>query len=176
MKKYVILIIFVTLILVFVSAILPTPNPQYCTICDSIPYHAPCLVNLATGEMGELTVYEPHPFKVAELNDYQKSGTFCFLPVVGLIGYRDTANWETHIAIPTEENEYEEKYFCKSCRELLVNCINQGYVLVDLRKPQNPIIYAINEACQVSFRCYQICVVETKEEGKYEIIVTGMLY
>ena len=79
MKKYVISIIAVILILVLVHAILPASEPERCAICDSIPMHAPALINLATGEVGELAVYDPHPFKVAELNEYQQGGTFSFI-------------------------------------------------------------------------------------------------
>ena len=74
MKKYIFPVIAVIPILICMITILPAPNPKRCAICESIPYHAPALVNLATGEVGELTVYEPHPFKVAELNPYQKVG------------------------------------------------------------------------------------------------------
>ena len=63
MKKYVIPIIAVILILVLALAILPAPEPERCAICDSIPFHAPALVNLEAGEVGELEVYEPHPSK-----------------------------------------------------------------------------------------------------------------
>ena len=107
MKKYIFPVIAVILILICLITILPASEPERCAICDSIPMHAPALVNLATGEVGELTVYEPHPFKVAELNEYQQGGTFSFIYVAGLNGYSDTANWETHITIPTDENEYE---------------------------------------------------------------------
>ena len=119
MKKYVIPIIAVILILVLAFAILPAPEPERCVICDSIPFHAPALVNLETGEVGELEVYEPHPFKVAELNEYQQGGTFSFIHAAGLNGYSDTANWETHITVPLNENEYEEKHFCRTCRNLI---------------------------------------------------------
>ena len=103
MKKYIFPAIAVILILICLIIILPAPNPKRCAICDSIPYHAPALVNLATGEVGELAVYEPHPFKVAELNPYQQGGTFSFIYVAGLNGYSDTANCETHITIPIDE-------------------------------------------------------------------------
>ena len=84
MKKYVIPMITVILILILARAILPAPEPERCAICDSIPFHAPALVNLATGEVGELAVYDPHPFKVAELNEYQQGGTFSFIYAAGL--------------------------------------------------------------------------------------------
>ena len=122
--------IAVILILVLALAILPAPNPKRCAICDSIPFHAPALVNLETGEVGELEVYEPHPFKVAELNEYQQGGTFSFIHAAGLNGYSDTANWETHITVPLNENEYEEKHFCRTCRNLISRYKKQGYIIL----------------------------------------------
>lgn len=37
-----------------------TPEPEICALCGyGIPYHAPVLVNLSTGEAGEMCVYDP---------------------------------------------------------------------------------------------------------------------
>ena len=55
MKKYIFPVIAVILILICLITILPAPNPKCCAICESIPCHAPCLVNLETGEVGELS-------------------------------------------------------------------------------------------------------------------------
>lgn len=156
MKKYIIPAIAVILILVCLISVLPAPEPDRCAICDSIPYHAPALVNLATGEVGELTVYEPHPFKVAELSEYQQGGTFSFIYAAGLNGYSDTANWETHITIPINENEYEEKYFCKACRNKLITHTDSGYVLLDLRYPESFSILELNSNQTQIIRCYEI--------------------
>ena len=173
MKKYIIPILAVILILVFARAILPAPEPERCSICDSIPMHAPALVNLETGEVGELAVYDPHPFKVAELNEYQQGGTFSFIYAAGLNGYSDTANWETHITIPTNENEYEEKYFCKSCRERISGHTEKGFLLLDLRTPESFGIQSIDSEQIQSVRCYEI---QTKQDlNEIEIIVHGTL-
>ena len=173
MKKYIFPIISVILILFCIISILPAPNPKRCAICDSIPYHAPALVNLATGEVGELSVYDPHPFKVAELNEYQQGGTFSFIYAAGLNGYSDTANWETHITIPTNENEYEEKHFCKACRLQLKDYIQIGYALLDLRVPDSYTIIPINSAGNYLIRCYEI---QTEiNPFEIEIIVLGTL-
>ena len=173
MKKYVIPIIAVILILVLALAILPAPEPERCAICDSIPMHAPALVNLATGEVGELTVYEPHPFKVAELNEYQQGGTFCFIYVAGLNGYSDTANWETHITIPTNENEYEEKHFCKSCRERISGHTDKGFLLLDLRSPESFLILSLDIEEIQTVRCYEVQTRQSMDE--IEIVVHGTL-
>ena len=173
MKKYIFPAIAVILILICMITILPAPNPKRCAICDSIPYHAPALVNLATGEVGELAVYEPHPFKVAELNPYQQGGTFSFIYVAGLNGYSDTANWETHITIPIDENEYEEKHFCKSCRERIAGRTEKGFLLLDLRTPESFDILSLDSDEIQMVRCYEV----QKKEGmdEIEIIVHGTL-
>lgn len=173
MKKYIIPILAVILILIFARAILSAPEPERCAICDSIPMHAPALVNLETGEVGELTVYDPHPFKVAELNPYQQGGTFSFIYAAGINGYSDTANWETHITIPTDENEYEEKHFCKSCREKIIDYIESGYLLLDLRTPDAFYILPTVSDEVYNIRCYEIHI-EQKGSG-IEIVVCGQL-
>ena len=173
MKKYIIPMITVILILILARAILPAPEPERCAICDSIPIHAPALVNLATGEVGELTVYDPHPFKVAELNPYQQGGTFSFIYAAGLNGYSDTANWETHITIPTNENEYEEKFFCKACRKLISGHTENGFLLLDLRNPESFAIISLTSDEVQAVRCYEI---QTKQGiAEIEITVHGIL-
>ena len=173
MKKYIFPAIAVIFILICLITILPAPNPKRCAICDSIPYHAPALVNLATGEVGELAVYDPHPFKVAELNDYQQGGTFSFIYAAGLNGYSDTANWETHITIPINENEYEEKHFCKSCRDIIQNYTKAGYLLLDMRTPDKFAILPMESEEIKSIRCYEIMTEFHSYE--IEIIIYGVL-
>ena len=174
MKKYVIPIIAVILILVLALAILPAPEPERCAICDSIPYHAPCLVNLATGEVGELTVYEPHPFHAGEIWEYQQGGTFSFLTVAGITGYRDTARWEAHISIPVDPNEYEEQYFCFSCRNLLLPYSNTGFILANLQVPSEPDVFFIQKDSQITVGCYKISISQ-EMSGEQHVTVMGLL-
>lgn len=172
MKKYIIPIVAVILILILARAILPAPEPEHCAICDSIPYHAPALVNLSTGEVGELAVYEPHPFKAGELWEYQQGGTFSFLTVAGITGYRDTARWEAHISIPMEQNEYEEKYFCRSCRDKLHPFSQTGFVLADMRFPSEPVIYFIQGNTEILQDNYRIQM-EVNDLNECDITVIG---
>lgn len=173
MKKYIFPAIAVILILICVITILPAPEPERCAICDSIPMHAPALVNLATGKVGELAVYDPHPFKVAELNEYQQGGTFSFIYAAGLNGYSDTANWETHITVPRNDNEYEEKFFCKSCREKIIEYTDYGYLLLDLRTPESYSILPMSSDKIYTLRCYEIHT--EQKDTSVEIVVYGLL-
>lgn len=68
------------------------PEPETCALCGGFRYHAPCLVRLDTGEVGELRVYDPDPTQQGEISDRQQTGTFSFLHCAGLLGTRDTCS------------------------------------------------------------------------------------
>lgn len=68
-----VIVIAATAILLF------TKEEKECCLCSSFRYHAPCLIDLETGEMIELDLYFPHETLVAELADPQpEMGTFSF--------------------------------------------------------------------------------------------------
>lgn len=173
MKRFIIPCFSVILMLILIFVTQSTSNPKRCAICDSIPYHAPCLVNLKTGEVGELAVYEPHPFKSGELNEYQQGGTFSFMNIAGATGYRDGMNYELQITIPANENEYGEKFFCASCRKLISGHTEYGFLLIDLKIPDNPVPLSLVPDSRQSVRCYEIQVWENA--NGIEIVVQGTL-
>ena len=116
-------------------------------------------------------MYDPHPFKVAELSEYQQGGTFSFIYVAGLNGYSDTANWVTHITIPINENEYEEEYFCKACRERISGYTDKGFLLVDLKAPESFSILPLASEKVQTVRCYEVQTKQCLDE--IEIVVHG---
>ncbi len=173
MKKYVFIIIPAILILIFLIIALPAPDPARCRICESIPYHAPCLIDLATGEVVELAVYDSDPNIPGELSDIQQSGVLSITSICGHMAYADKNNWVMHISISKNQNEYEEQYFCRSCRELIAPFSYTGFVLADLKEPMTPKLYPITETTY-SIRCYSISISSTPDSG-FEITNTGML-
>ena len=150
------------------------PEPERCSLCDDLSRHAPCIINLSTGEKLELDVYEPHPFLVGEIAEKQRGGYFSFVRGAGVEGYKLGAESVT-ITIPVKSDRLDQQYFCNHCRELLADYKNQGYALVDLKDTESPVIYAINDDMNATFRCYEISVQEIKEDGKYEISIIGTL-
>ena len=145
-------------------------EPENCALCDNLPCHAPCIINLSTGEKLELTVYELHPFTAGELAEEQPGGYFSFVRGAGVEGYKLGAESIT-IKIPVKADGLDQQYFCNQCRELLADYKTCGYVLVDLKDTENPVVYAINADTKAAFRCYEISVQEIKEDGKYEISI-----
>lgn len=166
------LILCVALLLLLSACSNESPEPKQCSLCANLPCHAPCIINLSTGEMLELAVYEPHPFILGELAEEQLGGTFSFIRGAGIKGYKLSAESIT-ITVPMAAEKMEKKHFCKSCRERLASCAAQGYALVDLKDANNPVIYTISTDVKVSFRRYNISVQEANEGEKYVIRIIG---
>lgn len=172
LKKYNIPILVLSLLLAFLITALP---PKQCVLCMEHPYHAPALLNLSTGEIGELTVYDTNPFNSKTLSDKQTTGTFSFLHCAGLIGYRDTACELCRFDIPCDADTYEPSYFCRRCKSALASYRDHAFVLVDTFEAGEPLILPISESVTYEMRCYRICAVCNNEHNRYELTVSGTL-
>ena len=161
-------LLFIAFIFVIVALFCIHDSSDECCLCNSTPYHAPVLVNLSTGEILELAVYDTDPFRPGELAEEQQTGTFSFIRGAGASGYRERSKY-VKVAIPIESTRLDKRYFCKECRTMLNGC--RGFVLADLRNTSDPIIYQLME-CEISFRCYEIDI--RKAGKKYEIWITGL--
>ena len=150
------------------------PESDRCRVCDYIPSHAPCLVNLHTGEVGEINLYEPHSSLVGEIAEEQRGGYFCFMSVAGLRGYLNASIPEAHVTVLSEVEKYDEQYFCTYCRELLAEYTDDGYVLADLRNPDTPTIYPVEDGTSFEVRCYTVTVTKT-EDKELDISVLGSI-
>ena len=72
MKK---IAIILAIVIIFSAVIYyALPVPERCSLCDNLPRHAPYIVNLSTGELVELEIYDPHPHKIAEIAEEQPCG------------------------------------------------------------------------------------------------------
>ena len=172
MKKY--RLLFITAVVLSLVWCAHTQEPKQCSICCCLPRHAPCIINLYTGELLELDIYDPHPFLVGEIADEQRGGFFSLVNGASVNGYKVGAESVT-ITIPIKSNRLQQKHFCNSCRDLLAACASYGYVLVDLKDTSRPVIYPIKGDNEMSFRCYDIAIKEIKAEEKYEITISGTL-
>ena len=173
MKKAIILCIA---LLVTLSACWTNQNrgPEKCSLCDNLSCHAPCIINLSTGEILELSVYEPHPFTAGELAEEQRTGYFSFIQGAGISGHKLGGKSVT-VTIPTESEGLNRQYFCTACLDLLTDYANQRYVLADLKDPKNPIIYSLYENTSFSFRCYDISVQKNGNTKEFVVAIIGTL-
>lgn len=172
MKKIALILAIVIILSVIFYATLPVPEPERCSLCDSFPRHAPCILKLSTGELVELEIYDPHPYKVAEIAEEQHGGYFSFVRGAGLDGHVVAAEYLS-ATIPVKADRMNEEYFCNDCRNLLADYKHCGYVLADARYPQASVLYPIEEGTSFSLRCYDVEIGKNEEGDKYELMVRG---
>lgn len=174
MKRVKWLIALVALVSLLGCSRSPAPEPEQCSLCGYIPSHALCLVNLNTGEIGEIRCYDPHPTKAGEISEFQRGGYFCFLYIAGEQGYLDACIPEAHVYVPVRAEKCNEQYFCISCRTLLSEYTNEGYVLADLQCPDRPVLYPVEDGTEFSIRCYEVTI-SSKEKDELDIQVIGTI-
>lgn len=160
--------------LTFWKSVVFTLEPERCALCgngERRRYHAPCIVKLATGEIGELRVYDPHPDLPGELAPVQQTGTFSFLPCADMVGWRDTSKHVSHVTLPEEPEPIDPARFCRDCRALLAGTAVEGYVLLDLYDPDRITPYPIADGAQYTVRDYTVSI-----SGGLDIYVAGNLH
>lgn len=171
MKKVAIIWMILLAVLTGCSTV-SIPEPERCSLCADLPRHALCIINLSTGEKLELDLYEPHPFLVGGIAEEQPGGYFSFVRGAGIEGYKVGAEYIV-ISVPVKSEKMDQQFFCNDCRDRLAVNVNNGYALVDLYEPSEPIVYPINISTSFSVRCYSTSVQENAEEDKYEITIVG---
>ena len=144
-----------------VNAVVPADS-QDCSICGHLKCHAPCILNLTTGEIGELELYMPHDTEVGEIAEGQPGGTFGFISVAGLHGIKLTDPWYIELEVPMEGNKKRLSHYCDSCRKRLED-YQSGFVLLDVYDINNTIIYRIEDGASYEMRCYTIRISENQE-------------
>lgn len=172
MKKITLILAIVIIFSVIIYSALPVPEPERCSLCDSFPRHAPCILKLSTGELVELEIYDPHPNKVAEIAEEQPGGYFSFVRGAGLDGHMIAAEY-LKATIPMKSERMNKEHFCNDCRELLNDYKRFGYVLADVRAPEDSVLYPIKEGTSFSIRCYDVEIGKNEEDNKYELMVHG---
>lgn len=172
LKRISLPLLIVIAILIILDIVGP-PDSEDCSLCGHFKCHAPCILNLATGEIGELELYQPHFQKVGEIAEEQSGGTFSFICPAGLQGIKLTDPWYVEIDIPMKGERKNNSFFCNKCRELLRE-YEQGYVLVDMYDLQNPVIYGFEDGGAYKIRCYQIKMTAKWAEGGYQLKMDGI--
>jgi len=147
-------------------------GPRKCPLCDFIKSHAPCLVNIKTGEVRELDMYIPHERLVGEIAEVQDSSIFSFLRVAGAEGTKMTAPEIIELDVPVIREPIFKHRFCRDCRKLLADQ-GGGYVLADLYVHGEPVVIPIADGMEQELRCYTITAAMNDEKNVYELIIKG---
>ena len=162
--------VLIFVVLTTVKGMFTQPVP--CCLCNATRYHAPCLVDLETGSVTALSVYDPHPTITGELAEEQyTTGTFSFITCGEAQGYRDTTQKKIEIVVPDTELT-EDSLLCNECKIRYSLDSENRYVLVDLYEKENSYrIPLIDQS--ILLRCYEITIIENV--GETAITITGTL-
>ena len=133
-------------------------EPEVCSLCEygkARTYHAPALVNLSTGEVGEMRIYKSQKDRdTLEIATIQQTGTFAFVKCAGLTGQLDTCASTFRVEIPEKTGAMNMKFFCRNCRAKIAKMTNEGFVVADLLDLDNIEIYAMDEGSEFTIRDY----------------------
>lgn len=146
--------------------------PESCAVCgngEGRPYHAPVLVNLSTGEIGEMRIYDPDlPRSDFNIAPIQQTGTFSFARYAGLTGIKDTCSHTSRVEIPEKLEPMNMEHFCRECRAILAKTASEGFVLLDLFDLKEIKAYAVIEGTEHTIRDYAVTVYWDDETYAYE--------
>lgn len=146
-----------------------------CCLCDNLRYHAPCLIDLETGEMIELDLYFPHETKVAELAEEQpEMDTFSFVKLGNVTGTKLTDSKIIEIDVPNSDKT-SDPALCKDCKALLQGGYQGRYVLADLYDKENKMLIPIVDGTEMDLRCYKITMGKNEEKDGIHVVVQGTL-
>ena len=153
--------------------------PECCVVCENgegRPYHAPVLVNLSTGEIGEMQIYDPDlPRSDFNIAPIQQTGTFSFASYAGRTGRKDTSSHTSRVEIPAELEPMRMEHFCRACRAILSQTAMEGFVLLDLFDLEDIKAYAVVEGAEYTIRDYAVKVYWNEEVDDLTLEVLGQM-
>ena len=166
--------LILAVVVVVVASLFLALESKECCLCSSFRYHAPCLVDLKTGEMIELRLYEDHPTLVAELSEEQShNGTFSFIRLNGVSGTKQTGPEKVDLFVPTEAVLFPA--LCNKCKQQLPFGLASRYVLADLHGMEDKYLIPIEADTALSLRCYDISMEADAEKDGIAVVILGTL-
>ena len=131
---------------------------DHCYLCEGLPYDGPCLVDLSTGN-------------VVEITPGTDTGYVSFLCSEDVV-IRTLAGEYSETTIPIKNKEVNPHYFCESCLKRIAAVSNGGYVLADVHDLNDVQLYKIEAGtdCKVG----NVSVAVTESEADNQILVRAM--
>ena len=175
MKMWLKKISLILAIIVIAGAVLfLTLKNKECCLCNTFRYHAPCLIDLKTGELVELRLYQDHPMLVAELSEEQPHyGTFSFGRLNGVSGTTQTGPERVDLFVPNETVLFPA--LCNKCKQQLPSGLASRFVLADLHGMEDKYLIPIVADTALSLRCYDISMERDAEKGGIAVTILGTL-
>ena len=162
----------------YYESMITAPEPNVCALCrnnEDVKIHAPCIVNLATGEVAELTIYDPHPTEIGEVTETQKKGHVSFYTGAGALIEQNSDQEYCKATLSNEEDPIEPGYFCYECRRIIaeLDTDKKGYIIADMYDPEAVVVYPIWNGAKYEVRDYLVTA-HRNENNSFEIDVHGL--
>ena len=155
-------------------------SPEACVLCSAENYPNLCLLDLHTGTVEELKVYDTGRysedlmyFEAREFSREQTIGTMSLIRCAGLEGVRLTGSYPyCELTLPKWPGRIQSNYYCRDCYDLLRGVSGRGYVLVDTYDPDHKSVYPMEDG---TARCFDISVDQglLTVRGKMEVVEGG---
>ena len=128
-KRKTIIYIAVAVLALCVAAVLLFGNDTECCLCNAPTSSVPCLIDLETGDILELTLDGPSTAPGPE--GQTDVATFSFIRFGPVTGTKHTAPNVIELKIPTD-GAPQFPALCRQCRRLLPRGYTSRYVLADV--------------------------------------------
>jgi len=161
----------------YYEAMISAPEPRVCALCRNhtgAKVHAPCVVNLATCEVAELSVYDSHPTEVGEVSAVTKKGYISFYTGAGAMIQQNSDLECCEATLPQKVDPIAPGHFCYECRRILAELDRNGYVIADMYDPETVEVYSVWDGAKYAIRDYLVTVNQI-DSGALEIEVHGLL-
>lgn len=129
-------------------------EPEQCALCadKGIMRTYPCLVKLATGQVGQIRLEETE-------------GNICYYFMADCFAIAKGST--TSVTLPEKQQPIDPALFCRDCRTKLAEVSTKGYVLADLHDAEDIRLYPVTDGAVYDIRGY------TVEVSGLTITVTG---
>lgn len=132
------------------------PEPEHCALCEYRElHHAPVLMNLATGEVVELSV---------EL----RMGVFRLVAGAGISGC-SIGGQSCEVTLPQAGVAKNDGLFCRKHRIMLAVAEGRGYALLDLHEAGEAIPYVVANGVEYEINGYSVSVAKA-ENGLLSVL------
>ena len=155
----------------FWEAMTTASEPTCCALCGTdrdVKHHAPCIVNLSSGEIAELSVYQPHPNIPGEISDEIKTGYFSFSFSAGATIKQTPELEKCEATLPKKSEVIQPEHYCYECRRLLSTIDKKGYVIVDLYDDENISAFKVYDGGKYTIRDYIVTI--HKDENRRLVV------
>lgn len=150
-----------------VAAILSLGNETECCLCNAPTSSVPCLIDLETGDILELSLDGP---STPGPNGQTDVSTFSFIRFGDIIGTKQTTPNVIELKIPVEE-KVRTPALCSKCHKSNRQENRPRYVLADMHSTEDKRIIPLTAGLEMQIGCYSISIQSSKANKELILVV-----